>query len=119
MRSMAIKRIAPAVEGYTAELSANMNEKKRALPELECRFEAKTVRFLSQQTDRIYEDVDAMVSVLESLSGEDYCSDAGVIRDRLLPAMAQLRKDSDAAEAVTSKKYWPLPNYGLLMFGEK
>ena len=60
-----------------------------------------------------------MVSVLESLSGEDYCSDAGVIRDSLLPAMAQLRKDSDAAEAVTSKKYWPLPNYGLLMFGEK
>ena len=119
MRSMAVKRIAPAIESYSAELARNASDKRRLIPDLECRFEAKTVRFLSQQTDRIYEDVDAMVSVLESLSGEDYCSDAGVIRDRLLPAMAQLRKDSDAAEAVTSKKYWPLPNYGLLMFGEK
>ena len=119
MRSMAVKRIAPAIESYSAELARNASDKRRLIPDLECRFEAKTVRFLSQQTDRIYEDVDAMVSVLESLSGEDYCSDAGVIRDRLLPAMTQLRKDSDAAEAVTSKKYWPLPNYGLLMFGEK
>jgi glutamine synthetase len=119
MRSMAVKRIAPAIESYSAELARNAADKRCLIPDLECRFEEKTVRFLSQQTDRIYEDVDAMVSVLESLSGEDYCSDAGVIRDRLLPAMAQLRKDSDAAEAVTSKKYWPLPNYGLLMFGEK
>ena len=119
MRSMAIKRIAPAIESYSAELARNAAEKRSMVPDLECRFEEKTVRFLSQQTDRIYEDVDAMVDVLGSLSGEDYCADAGVIRDRLLPAMAQLRKDSDAAEAVTSKKYWPLPNYGLLMFGEK
>lgn len=119
MRSMAIKRIAPAIESYSAELARNAADKKSLIPDLECRFEEKTVRFLSQQTDRIYEDVDSMVAVLDSLSGEDYCSDAGIIRDSLLPAMARLRKDSDAAEAVTSKKYWPLPNYGLLMFGEK
>ena len=40
MRSMAIKRIAPAVESYTAELAANMHEKK-AIPDLECSFEKK------------------------------------------------------------------------------
>ena len=34
-------------------------------------------------------------------------------------AMKKLREDGDAAEMLTSKKYWPLPNYGLLMFGEK
>jgi glutamine synthetase type III len=33
--------------------------------------------------------------------------------------MEQLRYDSDIAEASTSKTYWPLPNYGLLLFGEK
>ena len=42
-----------------------------------------------------------------------------IIRDELLPAMKKLREDGDAAEMLTSKKYWPLPNYGLLMFGEK
>ena len=118
MRSMAIKRIAPAVEAYTAELSANMNEKKRAMPDLECRFEKEIITRLSEKTDRIYEDVQNMICVLSSLSG-DYFSDAGIIRDELIPAMRRLREDGDAAEMLTSKKYWPLPNYGLLMFGEK
>ena len=116
---MAIKRIAPAVEGYAAELSANMNEKKRAIPDLECSFEKEIIRELSSRTDRIYFDVQKMVSVLDSLSGEDYFRDAEIIRDRLLPEMCRLREDSDAAEKLTSKKFWPLPNYGLLLFGEK
>ena len=119
MRSMVIKRIAPAVESYTAELSANLNEKKRAIPELECSFEKEIITEMSGRTDRIYSDVQKMVSVLDSLSGEDYFRDAEIIRDSLLPEMTRLREDSDAAERLTSKKFWPLPNYGLLLFGEK
>ena len=119
MRSMVIKRIAPAVESYTAELSANLNEKKRAIPDLECCFEKEIITELSMRTDRIYSGVQRMVSVLDSLSDEDYFRDAEIIRDRLLPEMGRLREDSDAAEKLTSKKYWPLPNYGLLLFGEK
>ena len=119
MRSMAMKRIAPAIEKYTAELASNAASKRRLIPDLECRFEDRMIRFLSQQTDRIYDDVDALVSALDSLSNEDYAKDAGLIRDCVLPAMDQLRADSDAAEAQTSKAYWPLPNYGLRLFGEK
>ena len=119
MRSMAIKRIAPAVEAYTAELAANMNEKKKALPDLECRFEQDIITKLSGKTDLIYSDVQEMIYVLNTLSGKDYYSDAQIIRDSLLPAMKRLREDGDGAEMLTSKKYWPLPNYGLLMFGEK
>ena len=119
MRSMAIKRIAPAIEKYTAELAANMNEKKRALPELECRFEKETITVLSERTDRIYSSVRSMEKVLDSLCGEDYLKDAEVIKSELLPAMAGLREESDAAEKLTSKAFWPLPNYGLLMFEEK
>jgi glutamine synthetase len=119
MRSMAIKRIAPAIEQYTAELARNMRDKRNAVPDASCRFEERMIRFLSQQTDRIYDDVDALLDVLEELDGNDYIHDSEVIRDRLLPAMGQLRTDSDAAENVTSKAFWPLPNYGLLLFGEK
>ena len=119
MRSMAVKRIAPAIERYTAELARNTADKRKVFPDLSCGFEEKTVRLLSRQTDRIYEDVAAMQDVLDDLSGTDHCSDSKIIRDRLLPAMDRLRHDSDIAEAATSKTYWPLPNYGLLMFGEK
>ena len=119
MRSMAVKRIAPAIEKYTAQLSRNMNEKKKALPELECRFEKNTIEKLSAITDRLYEDSARMNEVLDSLSYADYETDSRVISDGLLPAMAALRADSDAAEMMTSKSCWPLPTYGLLLFGEK
>ena len=119
MRSIAVKRIAPAVEAYSAELAANMNEKKRALPQLECRFEKEIISELSEKTDQIYAGVQSMAAVLGRLSGDDYLKDAETIRDELIPAMKKLREDGDAAEMLTSKKYWPLPNYGLLMFGEK
>ena len=119
MRSMAIKRIAPAIESYTAELAANMTAKKQAVPELECRFEKETIARLSEKTDLIYADVQSMLDVLDTLTGEDYFRDSEIIKGRLLGEMGRLRKDSDEAEMITSKKYWPLPNYGLLMFGEK
>ena len=119
MRSMAVKRIAPAIERYTAELARNTADKRKVFPDLSCIFEEKTAGLLSRQTDRIYDDVAAMQEVLDDLSGTDHCSDSKIIRDRLLPAMEQLRHDSDIAEASTSKTYWPLPNYGLLLFGEK
>ena len=93
MRSMAIKRIAPAIERYTAELAGNAADKRSVIPGLECRFEEKMISFLSQQTDRIYDDVDALVGVLDSLSHEDYTGDSEIIRDRLLPAMERLRAD--------------------------
>ncbi len=119
MRSMAVKRIAPAIEKYTAELSRNMNEKRKALPELECRFEKNMIEKLSAITDRLYEDSTSMVDVLDSLSYSDYFADSRIISDKLLPAMEKLRSDSDAAEMITSKRCWPLPTYGLLLFGEK
>ena len=119
MRSMAIKRIAPAVEKYTAELANNMLVKQKALPDIECRFEKNIIAELSKRTDRIYENTTKMVEVLNSLSNEDYYADSRIISDKLLPAMADLRAESDAAEMITSKSCWPLPNYGLLLFGEK
>ena len=119
MRSMAVKRIAPAIERYTAELARNTADKRKVFPDLSCIFEEKTAGLLSRQTDRIYDDVAAMQEVLDDLSGTDHCSDSKIIRDRLLPAMEQLRHDSDIAEASTSKTYWPHPNYGLLLFEEK
>ena len=119
MRSMAVKRIAPAVGEYTASLARNMGAKKSADPGLECRFEHKTLKKLSELTDKINDDVEKLEEVLDSLSYSDYAADSEIIRDKLLPAMRVLRADSDAAEKMTSKSYWPLPNYGQLLFGEK
>ncbi len=119
MRSMAVKRIAPAIEKYTAELAANAAAKRSLIQDIRCGFEEKTIRFLSDKTDCIYDGAEEIVRILDSLSHQDYRKDSEIIRDSLLPAMQTLREASDAAEAQTSKTYWPLPNYGLLLFGER
>ena len=119
MVSTVVKRIAPAVEYYTSALAAHMSEKKAAISDLECRFEEKTIRSLSSLTDRISDSADSLSGLIESLTGEDYLSDAELIRDKVLPLMTELRSDCDAAERLTKKSCWPLPSYGRLLFGER
>ncbi len=119
MISMATKRIAPAVERYTAELAGNIVTKRQAMPGLVCAFEKKTVVELSFLTDSIASDVAALEDLLPALTGADYLKDARMIRDKVIPAMEQLRADCDAAERLTAKDCWPLPSYGRLLFGEK
>ncbi|WP_462134816.1 hypothetical protein [Slackia piriformis] len=39
-----------------------------------------------------------------------------MIRDSVIPAMSDLRSVCDEAETVVSKKFWPFPVYGDLLF---
>lgn len=119
MRSIALKRIAPAISRYTADLASDIAAKKTAVPELTCRFETETLKQLSGYIDEIYDRAHAVEDIYMSLTGEDYRADSAKIRDELLPAMDELRQASDSAEVITAKSYWPMPNYGLLLFGEK
>jgi glutamine synthetase len=38
------------------------------------------------------------------------------IHDSLLPAMASVRKDADALEAIVADDLWPLPTYQEMLF---
>ena len=42
-----------------------------------------------------------------------------MIRDEVLVKMSELRMPCDEAETLVSKKYWPYPTYGDLLFGVK
>ena len=37
-------------------------------------------------------------------------------KDKVLPAMADLRKTADALETMTAAEYWPYPSYGDILF---
>ena len=43
--------------------------------------------------------------------------DRYVVRDEVLPRMAELRAVCDEAETLTASSYWPFPTYGDLLFG--
>ena len=120
MIDMAKTQIAPAVEAYTADVAKSATAKKTLDSNLACTYETGLVRKLSSLTDRIALKTEALESSLLSLhNAEDIISESAMIRDKLLPAMSELRVVCDEAETLTAKSYWPFPTYADLLFGVK
>ena len=119
MVSMAIRQIAPAAEKYAGDLASRAAAKKSAVHGLSCTFEQEAIAALSGLTDRIYDAAAEVKSIHKGLDSSDPEAESFVIRDRLIPAMAELRRNCDLAEELTDRSYWPFPTYGELMFGAK
>ena len=78
------------------------------------------MRRLSALTDQIAVKAE---EVAEAVIALDHAENIGVesvmIRDKVLPLMAELRLACDEAETLTAKNYWPFPSYADLLFGVK
>ena len=76
-----------------------------------------TIEKLTDLTDNILTAVEALEEALAALKDcEDIFATSEAIRDSILPSMNTLRGYVDAAEMLTSAKYWPYPSYGKLLF---
>ncbi len=117
MLDMANTQIAPAVEGFAADLALNAARKKALCESVPCRYETGLVSELSALTDAIAEKTGILADTVASLPEGDVIAQSAAIRDRLLPAMEALRAVCDEAETRTEKKRWPFPNYSELLFG--
>ena len=118
MVDMARKEIVPSIEAYIRELADTLTAKKAAVPELSCSHEKDVITKLSTLTD----EIDAAILNLESAlikykTISDVTEAANMIRDDILPKMAELRVVCDEAETLTAEKYWPFPTYEKLLFG--
>ncbi len=116
MVDMARKEILPAVIRYCGDLSASLNAKKLAVPDLGCSYETKLVRALSGLIDGIDEATGTLEKSIVRIKG-DNTEQAFHIRDEVLLRMAELRALCDEAETLTAASYWPFPTYGDLLFG--
>ena len=120
MVDMARKEILPAVERYARALSDSLLAKTAAVPGLACRYERDLISRLSAATDEIDACTAALASSALTVRGtENVTAAARLIRDDLLPRMAELRVVCDEAETVTDESFWPFPTYGKLLFGVK
>ena len=118
MVDMARKSILPAISGYSAELTEALGEKKDRFPDLSCSYETRMVVNLSQLADAIDDAAGKLAALTERFdSMADIAEEADFIRDEILPAMVELRSPADEAEGIVSKKWWPYPSYGELLFG--
>ncbi len=117
MVSMARREILPAIEKYASALASAANAKRSLLPELKSRYEADTVKRLTELADGIYSLANELDIALDACpNGGDALKSANYMRDSLLPLMDKLRAYADEAETLTAEEYWPFPTYGKLLF---
>ena len=118
MVAMAKTQIAPAVDKYVGELAERASVKKSIDSTIASSYEITLVKKLSALTDAIYEKSDELKDAVVALSkAKDIIEESAMIRDDILPKMSELRVSCDEAETITSKEYWPFPNYADLLFG--
>ena len=115
MLDMARKEIVPAVAAYMGDLAATACGKKELSESISVRSETKLLGTLSAHADALSDAVDALQSAVDEAGG-GALAQASYYRDRVLPAMAALRRASDTLEAETGRDYWPFATYSDLLF---
>ena len=117
MVDMSRRDILPAIEANVKDLAETCQSKAAILSESACQYERGRLAKLC----RLVDEIDAATSRLESVlvrykTTDDVTAASVVIRDEVLPAMAELRCVCDEAETFTAEKYWPFPTYEKLLF---
>lgn len=118
MVSMARSEIAPAVETYVKEIVKTAALKKSVSDDISCAYESNLLKKLSVLTERISIATDELENAIAQVGQcDNIVAESTAIRDVLINKMGELRVACDEAEVLTSKKYWPFPTYGDLLFG--
>ena len=117
MLEMANKQLIPAATAYMSDVASAAAAKMAVSEKLSCKAENKVLEKLSAATDAMSDAVDALDAALESAESEtDSLEKAKAYRDKVLPAMTDLRTAADAAEVVCGEDYWPLPSYSKMLY---
>ena len=118
MIDMAEKDILPAVSAYQKKLCDTITAKKAAVAMADCSYEEKTVMKLSALSAAIFDGIAALQTALsETKAAEDVTAEAVAFKEKVIPAMQEIRAAADEAECITAAEFWPFPTYGDLLFG--
>lgn len=106
MIDMVKKDIMPACFSYMTELSA-----------VPCKSAEKLLKEIGDATDLLSDKLDALEAVsLKAKECSDVTAEAKFYTSAVIPAMGEVRAAADALETMVSEEYWPMPNYGDLLF---
>ena len=121
---MAKQEILPSVIAYQKHLAEAVSVKKSIgeclesnYQKISCKTEAKIIAKLAGLADDIYESTDELAELIEGLKSiSDYEKAAFYCKEKIVPAMAKLRKAADDAEVLLAKDFLPYPTYSDLLF---
>ncbi len=116
MVDMVMHEILPAALRYSSDLSAGINNKRKAFgADVKASAESSLAKRISDCCDDLYESSEKLCADLKcvplgSKDAADYYSDV-IISD-----MLTVRKHADLLEKLTAKSYWPYPLYSDILF---
>ena len=113
---MTQKEILPAASRYAAALADSALKRKTLLPQADCRFETELSEKLGALVSAAYEKTLRLEGYLAAPPKGDSLQLAIFYRDQVLSSMEVLRGDLDELERLTAGDYWPLPDYGEILF---
>ncbi len=120
MSEMTRQDILPAVSAYIASLADAVASKRAVIAGLPCAAETSLIQKLSGLLDSAYEKVEALDALVTDGKASEYDHNtlrvATYYKDKIIPAMNELRAVVDQMEVDTSAAFWPYPSYGDLMF---
>ena len=103
------------MNSYAADVASTLALKQDLA--VACRSDARLLNRLAEGVDAIGDAIDALKEANDSaLATKDLYERACICRDRVLPAMRDLREGVDAMELVCSSEYWPMPTYNKILF---
>ena len=119
MLDMSKKDLMPAYSAYTKQLSDTLLAKKAAVPGADCSYEEKEIEKISGLVGDMFRKTEALEDTLLQMVHMDLdeLGRAQYYRSKVFDAMNELRIAADEAESVTSREFYPYPNYGDLLFG--
>jgi glutamine synthetase len=116
MIDMAKKLIIPAISKYTKVLARSVNEKTELGFNIGYEFEVGTkLSNLCTEAYKLTLELEEKREEVSKIKGA--YEKAKAYEDTVLATMNSLRKTADEAEKLTAREYWPMPDYGELLFG--
>ena len=118
MVEMAERLIFPAASRYAEQVSKSIAAIKSTAPSVSTKAQEELVARLGENLNNLLKSSAVVTKGMnDALKMEDdILAQAKAYREKVIPAMAELRSYGDALEKSTDKSMWPYPSYEDLLF---
>ena len=117
MVNMSKKNIIPAILSYIKDLSESIATKKSITVDMDCTVEELLVKKLNRLARDLYNKTEILAEDIIKAKGKDELIENAIYHcESVLVKMVDLRAVADEIEQNCSKKYWPFPSYGDILY---
>ncbi|MBR5340556.1 MAG: glutamine synthetase III [Erysipelotrichaceae bacterium] len=117
MLEMLKKDVLPSSVKFEEALCEVLCGKQKLKMDVKGSYEEKTLKKVADLKKGIVKDLEKMEKLLNENKESDPLKKAFFYRDKIIPLMGSVRKNTDELELITDRKYWPMPSYRELLFG--